>query len=122
MKSRCFVQPVLSGPALRRSARAAEFASTFALCSVFQQGHRALAAVGANAHNGAAPGRHGGEFFHRLAKDARTGSGERVPKRDAAAVGVHALARKFSERMLDPGLFPDKSGVLQTLEVARNLR
>ena len=37
------------------------------------------------------------QFLHRLAEDARAGRAERMAERDAAAVGVHALAREGAE-------------------------
>src|SRR4029077_14305992 len=84
--------------------------------------HRAQAAVGTNADDGAAIFRNGGKLLDGLAQDARTGGGEGMAGPTAAAVRVHPSARKAPERVLDAGLVADKIFVLEPLDVAQHLR
>ena len=68
------------------------------------------------------PLRHGGKLLDGLTQNPRTGGAKGMAERDAAAVRVHAIARKASEGMLDTGLRADEVFVFESFDVTEHLR
>src|SRR5216684_8350170 len=81
--------------------------------SVLQQRDRAEAAVGTYAHDGAAAMRQSGELLDGLAQNARAGRSKGMAKGNAAAVGIHPVAREAAKRVLEASLFADIVFILE---------
>src|SRR3990167_10522874 len=83
----------------------------------FEQQHATLAAVGADADDGAlAPMLspwHRSQFLDGLADDARAGGAERMADRRAAAVGIQAFPREGAEIPRHLGPIAQEGFVLQ---------
>src|SRR3990167_628201 len=79
----------------------------------FEQQHATLAAVGADADEGALALGHRSQFLDGLADDARAGGAERMADRRAAAVGIQAFPREGAEIPRHLGPIAQEGFVLQ---------
>src|SRR5262245_21790592 len=77
--------------------------------------------VGTNTDNRPTSLGHRSKFLDGLTQDPRSRSSEGMTERDTAAVGVHAVAWKGTERMFHSCLFPNEVFIFQALDVAQHL-
>src|SRR6516225_8202078 len=89
--------------------------------SIFQQRYSTQAPVGANTDDCARAFRLDCKFLYGLTQNTRASRREGMTECHAAAVRVHPIAGKTSERVLDPCLVPNKVFVFETFDVTKHL-